>query len=63
MTKLRPDIALMDIAAPRVNGTEATRQIKARHLGTAVLIFGAYDNDQHIFALLEAGAASSAYRS
>jgi DNA-binding NarL/FixJ family response regulator len=42
---------------PRVNGIEATRQIKARHPATAVLILTAYDNDQYILALLEAGAA------
>ena len=57
VTKLRPHVALMDIAMPKVNGIEATRQIKARHPATAVLILTAYDNDQYIFALLDAGAA------
>ena len=57
VTKLRPHIALIDIAMPKVNGIEATRQIKARHPATAVLILTAYDNDQYILALLEAGAA------
>lgn len=55
--ELRPDVVLMDIAMPRLNGIEATKQIKARCPGTAVLILTAYDNDQYIFALLEAGAA------
>jgi len=57
VTKLRPHIALVDIAMPKVNGIEATRQIKERHPGTAVLILSAYDDDQYIYALLEAGAA------
>jgi NarL family two-component system response regulator LiaR len=57
VTKLRPHVALMDIAMPKVNGIEATRQIKARQPSTAVLILTAYDNDQYILALLESGAA------
>lgn len=56
-TTLRPDVVLMDIAMPKLNGIEATKQIKALCPGTAVLVLTAYDNDQYIFALLEAGAA------
>jgi NarL family two-component system response regulator LiaR len=55
--ELRPDVVLMDIAMPKLNGIEATKQIKALCPATAVLILTAYDNDQYIFALLEAGAA------
>jgi len=57
VTKLKPDVAIMDIAMPKLNGIEATKQIKALYPATAVLILTAYDNDQYIFALLEAGAA------
>jgi DNA-binding NarL/FixJ family response regulator len=53
----RPDVAIMDISMPKLNGIEATRQIKAIQPGTAVLVLTAYDDDQYIFALLEAGAA------
>jgi len=55
--KFQPDVVIMDIALPKLNGIEATKQIKALYPATAVLILTAYDNDQYIFALLEAGAA------
>jgi len=52
-----PDVVVMDMAMPRLNGIEATRQIKATNPGTAVLVLTAYDDEQYIFAFLEAGAA------
>jgi NarL family two-component system response regulator LiaR len=55
--ELRPDVALVDIAMPKLNGIEATKQIKATCPATAILILTAYDDDQYVFALLEAGAA------
>jgi NarL family two-component system response regulator LiaR len=42
---------------PGLNGIEATKQIKAALPSTAVLILTAYEYDQYVFALLEAGAA------
>jgi two-component system, NarL family, response regulator LiaR len=57
VTELHPHVVLMDIAMPKVNGIEATKRIKADFPSTAVLILTAYDNDQYIVALLEAGAA------
>jgi NarL family two-component system response regulator LiaR len=55
--KLRPDVVIMDIAMPKLNGIEATERIKELYPATAVLVLTAYDDDQYIFALLEAGAA------
>jgi NarL family two-component system response regulator LiaR len=55
--QLHPHVALMDIAMSKVNGIEATRQIKTNQSATAVLALTAYDNEQYILALLEAGAA------
>jgi NarL family two-component system response regulator LiaR len=52
-----PDVAIMDIAMPKLNGIEATKQIKALCPTIAVLVLTAYDDDQYVFALLEAGAA------
>jgi len=56
-TSFKPDVAIIDIAMPKLDGIEATRQIKALSPTTTVLILTAYDDDQFIFSLLEAGAA------
>lgn len=55
--QLKPNVIVMDIAMPKLNGIEATKQIKKFRPATAVLILTAYDTDQYIMALLEAGAA------
>jgi len=52
-----PDIILMDVVMPRLNGIEATRQIKRLNPATSVLILSAHEDDRYIFGLLEAGAA------
>jgi NarL family two-component system response regulator LiaR len=52
-----PDVAIMDISMPKLDGIEATQQIKTQHPAIAVLVLTAYDDDQYVFALLEAGAA------
>ena len=54
---LKPDVALIDVAMPKLDGIEATRQIKALCPAVAVLVLSAYDDDQFVFGLLEAGAA------
>jgi NarL family two-component system response regulator LiaR len=55
--ELKPDVVIMDVAMPKLNGIEATRQIKLIRPATAVLILSAYDDDEYVFGLLEAGAA------
>jgi len=54
--QLKPNLVLMDIAMPKLNGIEATRRIKESHPSTSVLVLTAYDNEEFIFALVEAGA-------
>lgn len=55
--ELKPDVIIMDISMPKLNGIEATKQIKARQPSSTILILTAYDYEQYIFPLLEAGAA------
>lgn len=52
-----PDVAIIDIAMPGINGIEATRRIKQNHPRVSVLVLSMHDDDQFIFAVLEAGAA------
>ena len=52
----QPDVAVLDVQMPVLNGIEATRQIKSRVPSVRVLILTAYDEDPYVFALLQAGA-------
>jgi len=53
----KPDVVIMDVAMPKIDGISATKQIKSLYPKTAVLVLSAYDDDQFVFSLLEAGAA------
>jgi NarL family two-component system response regulator LiaR len=54
---LNPDIILMDIAMPKIDGIEATKRIKADYPNITVLVLTAYDNEEFVIAILNAGAA------
>jgi DNA-binding NarL/FixJ family response regulator len=52
----KPDIAILDIGMPVLNGLEATRQILREHPGVRILILTITDTDQAVQAVLDAGA-------
>jgi len=56
-SELKPDVVIMDIVMPKLNGIEATKRIKEVIPNIAILILTAYDDDEYILGLLDAGAA------
>lgn len=54
--RLRPDVVLMDLRMPEVDGVEATARIKAHRPETHVLVLTTYDSDADILRAIEAGA-------
>ncbi len=54
--ELRPDVVVMDVHLPGINGIEATRLIRSKYPIIRVIVLSAYDDDRYVFPLLDAGA-------
>ena len=52
----RPDVVLMDLRMPRVDGVEATHRIKAEYPAVQIVVLTTYSDDESVFAALQAGA-------
>lgn len=57
LPKLKPDIVIMDISLPGMNGIECIRQIRDKSPGTQFMMFTVYENDEKVFEALKAGAS------
>jgi DNA-binding NarL/FixJ family response regulator len=60
---LRPDVVLMDVAMPRLDGVEATRALKAVWPEVTVLMLTQSADDEHLFAAIAAGASGYVLKS
>ena len=56
VTRLRPDVVVLDISMPELNGIEATQQIRTEYPGTQIVILSMYASREHIYRALQAGA-------
>ena len=53
---LHPDVVILDVSMPKLNGVEATKQIKEACPDTSILILSAYDNNPYVLSAIEYGA-------
>ena len=59
----RPDLAILDVAMPRLTGIQATREIKAQAPEVDVLILSMHDDERYLFEALKAGASGYVLKS
>ena len=57
LPEIKPDIVIMDISLPGMNGIECIRQVKDKSLTTQFMMFTVYENDDKVFEALKAGAS------
>ncbi|MBI4199886.1 MAG: response regulator transcription factor [Chloroflexi bacterium] len=55
--RLKPNVAVLDIRLPKLNGIEVVREMRHRSPDTKALMLTAYDDDDYVLALMEAGAS------
>ena len=63
VTDLRPDVVLMDLDMPRMDGTTAIRVLLEKFPGLKILVLSAYEDNQHVYAAMQAGAVGYVIKS
>ena len=61
-TEHAPDVALVDLIMPGMDGVEATRRLTARSPRTSVIVLTSYHDDEHVFPSIQAGALSYIFK-
>lgn len=56
VSELKPDVVIMDISMPELNGIEAARLMRERYPDTRVVVLSMHSNTEHVYRALEAGA-------
>ena len=55
--KLRPDVVVLDVSMPRLNGLEAARRIRESQPGVRILVLTMYDDEEYVLKLVKAGVS------
>ncbi len=58
VARTRPDVAIVDIRLPDVNGLELAKEIRGEHDQMGIVVLTMYSGDEHLFGALEAGASA-----
>jgi DNA-binding NarL/FixJ family response regulator len=56
--QVKPDVTLMDLQLPEMNGLDAIRAIRARHADARIIVLTMYHGDEEVYSALRAGAAA-----
>ena len=56
VARLRPDVVLLDLEMPELDGVDAIPQLKAAHPAVEILVFTAYDTDERVLGAIRGGA-------
>ena len=57
VAELKPDVLVLDLRLPKVTGIEVARRLQSASSSTRILVLSAYDDDDYVFAAMDAGAS------